>query len=86
MYKNCDEFSAFFECPIGLKQGCMLSPRLFTIFISEVSKALNSTCSSGFQFLSNLAIIHHLFFADDIILVSDTAQGLQKIEYFRATI
>ena len=76
--KNCDEFSAFFECPIGLKQGCMLSPRLFTIFISEVSKALNSTCSSGFQFLSNLAIIHHLFFADDIILVSDTAQGLQQ--------
>ena len=76
--KNHDEFSEFFECPIGLKQGCMLSPRLFTIFISEVSRVINSTCSSGIQFLSNLAIIHHLFFADDIILVSDTAQGLQQ--------
>ena len=76
--KNYDEFSEFFECPIGLKQGCILSPRLFTIFISEVSRVINSKCSSGFQFLANLAIIHHLFWADDIILVSDTPQGLQQ--------
>ena len=76
--KNHDEFSDFFECPIGLKQGCILSPRLFTIFISEVSRVINSKCSSGFQFLANLAIIHHLFWADDIILVSDTPQGLQQ--------
>ena len=76
--KNYDEFSEFFECPIGLKQGCILSPRLFTIFISEVSRIINSKCSSGFQFLANLAIIHHLFWADDIILVSDTPQGLQQ--------
>ena len=76
--KNKNEFSDYFECPIGLKQGCLLSPRLFTIFISEVSKALNKESSSGIQFLSNLAIIHHLFFADDVILVSDTIQGLQQ--------
>ena len=61
-----------------MKQGCILSPRLFTIFITEVSRVINSKCSSGFQFLANLAIIHHLFWADDIILVSDTPQGLQQ--------
>ena len=61
-----------------MKQGCLRSPKLFTIFISEVSRVINSKCSSGIQFLANLAIIHHLFFADDIILVSDTIQGLQQ--------
>ena len=76
--RNNGEMSESFDCPVGLKQGCMLSPRLFTIFISEVTKILNETCTSGIQFLSNLAIIHHLFFADDVILVSDTIQGLQQ--------
>ena len=56
----------------------MLSPKLAIIFSFEVSRVINSKCSSGFQFLANLAIIHHLFFADDIILVSDTIQGLQQ--------
>ena len=76
--KNNGEFSELFECPIGLKQGCLLSPRIFLIFISEVSRAINSTCTNGIQFSSNLHIIHHLFFADDVILVSDTVQGLQQ--------
>ena len=76
--RNNGDMSDYFECPNGLKQGCMLSPRLFTIFISEISRVLNATCTSGIQFLSNFAIIHHLFFADDIILVSDTIQGLQN--------
>ena len=53
-------------------------PQIVHNFISEVSKALNEESSSGIQFLSNLAIIQHLFFADDIILVSDTIQGLQQ--------
>merc|ERR1711867_419658 len=43
--RNNGEFSEYFECPIGLKQGCLLSPRLFLIFISEVSRAINLTCS-----------------------------------------
>ena len=76
--RNNGEMSDYFECPNGLKQGCMLSPRLFTIFISEISRVLNATCTSGIQFLANFAIIHHLFFADDVILVSDTVQGLQN--------
>ena len=76
--KNNRELSDFFECPIGLKQGCLMSPRLFLIFISEVSRAINSSCKDGIQFLSNFNIIHHLFFADDVILVSDTIEGLQQ--------
>ena len=76
--RNGAETSDYFECSSNLKQGCILSPTLFNIFISEVSRALNLNCSSGIQLLSNLAIICHLFFADDVILVSDTVQGLQQ--------
>ena len=43
-----------------------------------MSRAINSSCKDGIQFLSNFNIIHHLFFADDVILVSDTIQGLQQ--------
>ena len=29
-----------FDCKLGVRQGCMLSPRLFIIFINELEKML----------------------------------------------
>ena len=72
-----DELSDYFDCPTGLKQGCLLSPKLFSIFMTEISYALNNECDNGIQFLPNCKIIFHLLFADDIILVSDSVEGLQ---------
>ena len=60
----------------GLKQGCLLSPNLFSIFMTEISKALNSHGIKGIKFEFNT--IFHLLFADDIILVSDSIKGLQN--------
>ena len=78
------ELTNFFECPLGLKQGCLLSPKLFCIFVTELSRYLNENGRHGVQFLPGLAIIHHLLFADDTLLVSDTVQGLQsKLNHLR---
>ena len=77
--RNSDETSNYFPCPIiGLKQSCLLSPKLFTIFVAEVSKFINAHAKHGVQFTPGLKTIHHLFFADDAILVSDTISGLQN--------
>ena len=67
-----------FECPIGLKQGCLCSPKLFTIFMNELSKEMNKHGKHGIQLTPGMQIIFHLLWADDVILASDTIVGLQN--------
>ena len=79
--RNNSETSNYFQCPIVLKQGCLQSPKLFTIVIAEVSKFskfIKAHAKHGVQFMPGLKTIHHLFFADNSILVSDTFSGLQN--------
>ena len=45
--------------------------------MTEISKALNTNGNQGIQFLPDYNPIFHLFFADDLILVSDSITGLQ---------
>ena len=71
-------YSDTFNCPLGLKQGCVLSPNLFSIFMTEISNAMNKHGIDGICFLENYNYIFHLLFADDIILVSDSIKGLQN--------
>ena len=75
---NNNNVTDFFNCPIGLKQGCILSPILFNIFISEVSTNLNKSGIHGLQLVPNLDILHHLFYADDNCIFSTTPVGLQN--------
>ena len=56
-----NNFTEYFDCPVGLKQGCILSPILFNIFISEVSRSINKNGMHGIQLVPNLDILHHLF-------------------------
>jgi len=72
------ETSELFDCPSGVKQGCMLSPLIFSLLITEVADCVTENGKHGFQFLPNLKEIFLLLFADDICLISSTPLGLQN--------
>lgn len=68
----------FFECPVGVRQGCILSPEIFSLFINEVARSVEDGGMHGIQLLPGLVELFILLFADDIALLSDTALGLQR--------
>ncbi len=57
---------------IGLKQECVLSPLLFALYISELSKKLQE---SGMGVKMGDLIIAAIFFADDMVIMAET-QGV----------
>ena len=79
--KSCvrveDDVTAMFDCPQGLRQGCVLSPTLFTIIINKVALRVNEMGRHGVQLVPGLLELLILLFADDIALISCTASGLQ---------
>jgi len=68
----------FFECPVGLRQGCMLSPILFSIFINEIAANIEKDGLHGIQLLPGLLELFILLFADDIALLTDSVRKLQN--------
>ena len=72
------KLSDFFDCPAGVKQGCLLSPLIFSLLITEVADVVTRKGKHGYQFLPGLREIFLLLFADDIALISSTPSGLQN--------
>lgn len=58
----------------GVLQGGMFSPKLFTKFLEDFSTYLND----AHGIVVDKMIIMYMFFADDLILVSETEKGLQE--------
>ena len=61
---------------IGLKQGCPLSLTLYVLYVHEISNYVESFCDLG----APLAMISILLlqYAGDIVLISDSPEGLQR--------
>ena len=64
-----------FDEHLGVSQGGVLSPYLFTQFLSDMKDYLDETCGVC---LSCDEILLHLLWADDLILTSSTHQNLQQ--------
>ena len=64
------------DSTIGVKQGCPLSPTLFGLYIDEVSHYIERFGGLG-SCLMGIAV-QILLYADDIVLISDSPEGLQR--------
>ena len=73
-----NKYSEEITCPFGVKQGCLLSPGLFSILINRVARKVAEKGRSGYQFITGGKEIFSLLFADDIVLISQTPSGLQN--------
>ncbi len=69
--------STWFSCGIGVKQGCPLSPLLFGLYLDGLDKHLDALDGDNPPQLANI-IVKLLLYADDLALMSETPQGLQK--------
>ena len=63
--------------PYGVKQGCLLSPTLFDLYVAGLEKYLLEIADIHAPKLMGV-MVPLLLYADDLILMSESASGLQK--------
>jgi hypothetical protein len=66
------------NCSMGVKQGDICSPILFSIFINELTQEVISKGKHGVTLSQELFELFILLLADDVVLLSETVVGLQN--------
>lgn len=72
---NKDILTNPFYSNIGVRQGDNLSPNLFKLFINDLPGMFDASCS---PVILNSNKINCILYADDVVLISETASGLQN--------
>ena len=74
--KGCNSYSDFFECALGLKQGEVISPILFSFFVEDLELFLQDDQNSGLSLDAVTFIL--MLFADDMVVLGKDKDDLQR--------
>ena len=79
--KSCvrtpEGLSEYFDCEVGTRQGCMLSPFLFAFYIGELVDQMKAEGCQGIYVNEDAPNIFMLMYADDIATCADSVHRLQ---------
>ena len=71
-----NQITEYFDCNIGVRQGDPMSPTLFNIFINDLAASLEQGPCDNAR-IENFEC-GFMFYADDLVLLSQTKDGLQR--------
>ena len=74
--KSGGQRSAFCDVDIGVRQGCVLSPLLFNLFLTDLAKKFEAMDG---KIELNKTGINSLFWADDLVIFAKSQEDLQKM-------
>ena len=76
LVKKDDEVGGFFKTTVGVRQGGVISPKLFSIYVESLIPDIER-CEAGVAI--GTVNVDVLLYADDVVLVSHTREGLQSM-------
>ena len=76
MYNGNQLYSESFKSVNGVRQGGILSPLLFSVYVDELSVNL---CSVPYGCYINSVCTNHIMYADDTVLIAPSPAALQKL-------
>ena len=81
--KSCvkvdENLTKYFDCTIGTRQGCVGSPKIFSLFINDLISYLESKLNQGIFVTTDINDVLTLMFADDVSCFADSVAGLKRL-------